>query len=96
MLLHIISCAEVEVLADQQTAHLVFLTCVAIHLVHVGRTLKDKKQKGVSRWRIGHQKEGKLSEEGGTHLAGVACAAFLDVTVIHRISAHNSKEFHLQ
>lgn len=30
------------------------------------------------------------------HLAGVARAVFRDVTVVHRISAHNSHELHLQ
>lgn len=38
----------------------------------------------------------ELAGESRAHLAGVACAVFWDVTVIHRISAHNSQEFHLQ
>lgn len=53
----------------KQIAHLVFLTCVAIHLVHVGRALRDKKAKGASRWKITHLKVGdRLRKVGLTWL----------------------------
>lgn len=79
----------------QKIAHLVFLTCVAIHLVHIGRALQDKNKTSEALEDQPPDSE-EPAGESRAHLAGVACAAFLNVTVIHRISAHNSQEFHLQ
>lgn len=46
--------------------------------------------------KFGAPVTGNCVREAHAHLAGVACAVFWDVTVVHCISTHNSHELHLK